>query len=253
MFHKNRGWLFRKTWPVTHCVVTNFTVTLWYIFFHWCNRTTVIGKKNVPYQDNTLLLSNHQSMVDSFLVGLSAVYPASVRRPSLLPWNPAAEENFYSNPVLAWFSDNWKCIPVKEGRKDVRAIFKMAEALKTGIMTLFPEGTRSRDGTIRQGRAGAGYLILETKATVVPVCIDGMDKVLPIGSTFPRMFKRIYVYYGEPLDFSDYFEGKRSKEKAQKVMEIVMERIREMQGELKEFQHGGQVLKQEDGFTASTP
>ncbi|MFQ5770625.1 MAG: lysophospholipid acyltransferase family protein [bacterium] len=227
------SWLFKFTWPVTHYIITNLSVTIGYVFFHFLNRTRVIGKKNVPQQPNTLLLSNHQSMIDSFLVGLFAFYPMSLIRPCVIPWNPAAEENFYRTPILAWMADNWKCIPIKKGRKDVGAIFKMAEALKIGTMTLFPEGTRSRDGSIGKARGGAGMLILETHPTVIPVCIDGMDKLLPIGSIFPRPFKKIYVYYGKPLDLSAFYGKEKTKEVAQEIMNRVMDAIQTMHAEIK--------------------
>src|SRR6266702_3651837 len=105
-----RGRLFQLLWPVTSYLVTNVTVTFFWLLFFVLNRTTVIGRKHVGEQRNTLLLSNHQSMLDSFLVGLGAFYPQSWIRPHLIPWNPAAAENFYRTPILAWLADNWKCI-----------------------------------------------------------------------------------------------------------------------------------------------
>lgn len=228
---KKRGWLSRRIWPISHYLVTNLTVTLGFIFFRIFNRTTVIGRENVPRRSNTLLLSNHQSMVDSFLVGLCAYYPISLIRPSLIPWNPAAEENFFRTPILAWLADNWKCIPVKKGRKDVGLISKMAAALQTSPLTLFPEGTRSRDGSIGKARGGAGLLILETRPTVIPVRIDGMHRVLPIGSIVPRIFKRIYVHYGRPLDLTEFYDEKKNKEAAEAIMARVMEAIRSLGNE----------------------
>jgi 1-acyl-sn-glycerol-3-phosphate acyltransferase len=174
-------------------------------------------------------------MIDSFLVGLCAYYPVLLIRPSLMPWNPAAEENFYKNTLLAWFADNWKCIPIRKGRKDFGAIFKVAEGLRTSPVTFFPEGTRSRTGEIGRGRAGTGFLVMETWPVVVPVCIDGMDKVLPIGSSFPRFFKRIYISFGRPLDLSE-FEGRKSnKETAQEVIDKVMETIRALKIEIEKM------------------
>src|SRR5947209_13117963 len=116
-----RGKLFHLLWPVTSYVVTNVTVTLFWLVFFVLNRTVVIGRRNVGEEPNTLLLSNHQSMLDSFLVGLAAFYPQSWLKPHLIPWNPAAAENFYKNPLLAWLADNWKCIWVREGRHDLHA------------------------------------------------------------------------------------------------------------------------------------
>jgi 1-acyl-sn-glycerol-3-phosphate acyltransferase len=223
--HAHRSRLFQLFWPVMHYLIANLFGAASYVFFHILNRTIVIGKGNIPHQPRTLLLSNHQSMIDSFLIGVCAYCPAAFLRPFLIPWNPAAEENFYRNPILSWLADHWKCIPIKRGRKDLKAISKMAEGLRTSPLILFPEGTRSRSGHIGQGRLGAGLLILETWPTVIPVCIDGMDKVLPIGSFFPRIFKRIYVAYGQPLAFRE-FQGKRKcKETAQALMNKTMEAI----------------------------
>src|SRR5881398_3949115 len=58
-----RGRLFHLFWPVTSYVVTNVTVTLFWLVFFVFNRTVVIGRRNVGEERNTLLLSNHQSML----------------------------------------------------------------------------------------------------------------------------------------------------------------------------------------------
>ena len=233
--HSHRRLPSRLLWPVTQYFITSLSVTLSYIYFRLLNNTTVIGKRNVPRRPNTLLLSNHQTMIDSFLVGLCAYYPVLLIRPSLMPWNPAAEENFYRNTILAWFADNWKCIPIRKGRKDFKAILKVAEGLRTSPVTFFPEGTRSRTGEIGRGRAGTGFLVLETWPAVVPVCIDGMDKVLPIGSSFPRFFKRIYIYFGRPVDLSEFKGRKNNKETAQEVIDKVMEAIRALKIEIQKM------------------
>ena len=233
--HSHRTALFRLFWPVTHYLITHLFGTLSYIYFHVLNRTIVIGKNNIPRHPGTLLLSNHQSMIDSFLIGLCAYYPASLFRPFLMPWNPAAEENFYRNPILAWLADNWKCIPIRKGRKDFRVIFKMSEALGTSPLILFPEGTRSRTGKIGRGRLGAGFVVLETWPDVIPVCIDGMDKVLPIGSSIPRFFKRIYISYGRPLALREFMGKEKNKRTAKALMSKVMEAIKGLHGGIQEM------------------
>jgi 1-acyl-sn-glycerol-3-phosphate acyltransferase len=228
-----RGRLFQLLWPVTSYLVTNLTVTLLWVLFFVLNRTTVIGRKNVGAERNTLLLSNHQSMLDSFVVGLGAFYPQSWLRPHLIPWNPAAAENFYRTRVLAWLADNWKCIWVREGRRDLHALHRMIEVLPRGVMTLFPEGTRSRDGTVGPGQPGAGLLILATRARVIPVAIEGMRDVLPIGCYVPRVFKRIYVTYGPPVDYADFLALPRTRETAQALIDRVMAAIRVQHGEIR--------------------
>ena len=228
-----RGRLFRLLWPLTHYLVTNLTVTLFWIFFFVLNRTRVYGREHVGTARNTLLLSNHQSMIDSFLVGLVAYYPRSWWRPYLIPWNPAAVENFYRNPVLAWLADQWKCIPVRPGRRDLHALRRMIEVLPRGVMTLFPEGTRTRTGAVGPGRPGAGLLILATRPRVIPVAIEGMRDVLPIGRARPRLFRRIDVMYGPPVDYAEFLDWPRDRATAQALVDKVMERIRAQHAELR--------------------
>src|SRR2546430_17011259 len=80
----------------------------------------------------------------------------------------------------------------------------MIQVLPHGVMTLFPEGTRSRDGAVGPGRPGPGLLILATRPRVVPVAIDGMRAVLPIGRYLPRVFQRVAVSFGSPVDCTDF-------------------------------------------------
>src|SRR2546421_8974622 len=220
-----RGRLFRLLWPMTSYLVTNLTVTAFWVLFFVLNRTRVLGRKNVGTEPNTLLLSNHQSMLDSFLVGLAAFYPRSLIQRRLLPWNPAAAENFYRTPILAWLADNWKCIWVQPGRHDLHALHRMIQVLPSSVMTLFPEGTRTRDGSVGRGQAGTGLLILATRARGIPVAIEGMREGLPIGSSVPRGFKRIRVTYGPPVDYADFLAPLRTRETAQALIDRVMAAI----------------------------
>jgi len=232
----HRGKLFNFLWPFTRYLITMITVTVGAVYLLVFNRFRVIGRRNVPDRPNTLLLSNHQSMLDSFAIGIGAYFPQGWWKPYLLPWNPAASENFYRTPILAWFVDQLKCIPVREGRRDLKALYRSMAALREATMILFPEGTRSRDGTVKRGRPGAGLMILGTEPTVIPVAIDGMRDVLPIGAMFLRPFKRITISYGEPFDYSAYVGRPRSKETAQELVDEIMDAIRR---QLDEIRSGG--------------
>ena len=101
-----RGPVFHFFWPLTRYLTVHITALLLGLVFYVLNRATVIGRGNVPRERNTLLLSNHQTMIDSFLIGISAYYPQSLIKPFVMPWNPAAEENFYRTPILAFLAVN---------------------------------------------------------------------------------------------------------------------------------------------------
>jgi 1-acyl-sn-glycerol-3-phosphate acyltransferase len=160
------------------------------------------------------------------LLVFTAFVPREIIQPSLLPWHPAAEENFFRNRFYAWVFTMLKCIPVRPGRRDLKAINRSTRALEEGTMILFPEGTRSRDGSIGRVRPGAGLVLLGTGATVIPVTITGMDRVLPIGALIPRVGNRVSVYFGRPIDYSDLADQPRSRETAQRVVDRVMDRVR---------------------------
>lgn len=219
-------------WTVVSYVFTNVTAGMLWVFLFVLNRTRVFGREHVRHvPPNTVLVSNHQSMIDSFLIGVSAFYPRSWLRPHLLPWNAAAHENFFEPWWLGVLSNLWKCIPVREGRRDLVALKRMMEVMPRGVMTLFPEGTRTRTGAVGEARGGAGMLVLMMNSTVIPVAIDGMQDVLPVGTPWPRLFKRIYIAFGSPVAYDD-LSGERSKENAQALANRVMDRVRALHHEI---------------------
>jgi len=74
---------------------------------------------------------------------------------------------------------------------------------------------------------------MSARPKVIPVAIDGMEQVLPIGSYFPRFFKHIYVSYGPPFDYSDFLGKPRAKETCQELVDRVMAQIRRQHQELR--------------------
>ena len=229
------GWLENILWHVTSYFVTNITMILLWFFFFVLNRVTVIGREFVGGEPNTLLLSNHQSMIDSIPLGIAAFYPKSWIKPWLVPWHPAARENFFKNRLIAWYATHTRCIPVKPGRRDVHAIHKMIEVLPNGSIILFPEGTRSRSGDVGTGRPGAGLVALATHPQIIPVAIDGMQDILPIGEKRPKIGQRIYIRFGAPVDYSELIDEPRTKETAQALVDKVMVAIREQHEEIRQM------------------
>ena len=64
---------------------------------------------------------------------------------------------------------------------------------------MFPEGTRSSDGEVGEFQRGFWLIMKKSKATLLPVGIDGAFDVYPIGSK-PKLFGRIEVAAGEAID-----------------------------------------------------
>ena len=99
-------------------------------------------------------------------------------------------------------------------------------------MLLFPEGTRSRDGRLREGKAGVGIIVALSGVKVVPAYIKGSEEVLPRDSKRLR-FKKVIVSFGKPIDFTGMIEENRgNKDLYSDISKRIMERIAELKEEL---------------------
>ncbi len=73
------------------------------------------------------------------------------------------------------------------------------------MLLAYPEGTRSPTGALQEAKDGIGQLALRTGALVLPVGINGADRVWPKGSRIPLPFprRRVVVRFGEPFRVAD--------------------------------------------------
>lgn len=175
----------------------------------------VEGWENVP-TGACLFASNHQSMVDPPLLG------------SCLPREISyiARRTLFYNPLFGAVIRACNSIPVDRGEADVGAIRAALGALadNQGLL-IFPEGTRSFDGVIKEPKAGAGLLACKSGVPVVPIHIRGARDILPRGAYFPVGTARLRVRFGKPLLPADYDPGAgapgRSLEASRRILEAI--------------------------------
>lgn len=127
-----------------------------------------IGHK--PY----VVIANHESTADPFLL-------------SWLPWDMrwVAKEELFKTPLTGWAMRWGGDIPLRRGDRDsVR--WTMAEcerAIEAGIsVMMFPEGTRTRDGSLLPFKDGAFQLAIRMGVPVLPVALAGTYAMRPKGS-----------------------------------------------------------------------
>jgi 1-acyl-sn-glycerol-3-phosphate acyltransferase len=122
-----------------------------------------------------------------------------------------------------------------------RAIKECVERLKKGeILIMYPEGTRSKDGKIHEGKPGIAKIYLETGVPILPVAIKGNFEIMPVGKSFPKFKKIVKINVGKPLEFKKELEIGRNlspqspeyKEICQRITQRVMEEIRKLFEEL---------------------
>ena len=95
---------------------------------------------------------------------------------------------------------------------------------------MFPEGTRSRDGSLQEARAGIGMIVAKAKVPVLPMRIFGTERALPRGASFPRP-AQVKVVFGEPVEFRvpEELSGEELRAFYLKIGQEIMGRIAALQ------------------------
>jgi 1-acyl-sn-glycerol-3-phosphate acyltransferase len=120
--------------------------------------------------------------------------------------------------------------PVRRGEPDRAALRTAIDLLAQGyIVAIFPEGTRSPDGRIYPAERGFGLIARQSGAPIVPVAIEGTERILPKGSkTFHR--HPVTITIGKPFTMAAALEGLSvaRRDTLDTIGRITMERIRSL-------------------------
>lgn len=213
----------------------------------WIHHSTkhlrhVYGLERLPVLDPTksyVLVSNHRSFFDLYVV-MSELVRRGLHHRIVFP---VRSTFFYTNPlglfvngVMSFFA---MYPPIfREKRQavlNVPSLGELAWLLERGgcFAGLHPEGTRKRDDdpyTFLPAQRGVGRVIHDSRATVIPVFVNGLinDLYRQVRSNFDRTGKKIVVVFGEPIDFSDLYAQRGTP----KVHQAVADRTLEVIGQL---------------------
>ena len=107
-------------------------------------------------------------------------------------------------PVVGWVAAHGGVHPVDRGTADVEA-FRLAQRIldEGHVLFVFPEGTRSPDGSLQEARDGLALLALRTGAPIVPIGISGSNRVWPKGQKLPHPGGRVTIRVGRPFRPAD--------------------------------------------------
>jgi 1-acyl-sn-glycerol-3-phosphate acyltransferase len=197
---------------------------------YWMTRWTILiflklfcglkyRRREMIPQDSCIIASNHVSYYDPLSVGLGTAGKLGY----------IAKEELYENKIMGTFLKILASIPINREGVDKSAIKKALGYLSADTYVgIFPEGTRSQDGELQEGKNGAALLSVLSGKPIVPAAIIGTKDVKFF--KFPPKMNRIIVLYGHPI-YPDQFEGSK-KEKIEKITEHLLEAIRELKKEL---------------------
>jgi len=171
-------------------------------------RPWVVGLEYVPKTGPAIIVCNHLSFVDSVFL------PLMVDRQMAF----LAKSDYFTGRGLKgffvrFFMTSAGQLPIDRsgGKASEASLNSGLQVLSEGkVLGIYPEGTRSPDGRMFRGRTGVARMILEAHVPVIPVAVIDTQKVMPLGSSFPKVHK-VGVVIGKPLDFSRFqgMEGDR--------------------------------------------
>jgi 1-acyl-sn-glycerol-3-phosphate acyltransferase len=182
----------------------------------------VRGAEHVPASGPALIVSNHQSILDPPVIGGAA------RRQIYF----LAKAELFRIPMFGSLIRALHARPVRREGSDPGALRTAAQLLGEGkALLVFPEGTRSLNGRLGEGKPGVGMLAVTSGAPVVPVYVSGTLEALPKGSAWPRR-SQVSVSFGPAL----HFKPRNGAGHKERYREAAMEMMRGI-AELKEQQH----------------
>ena len=192
-------------------------LTTWFVNLYW--RTKVYGIENIPPAGPFVVVANHASFLDPYLID----WASKERELYFL-----AKEELFRNPFIGYFLTQCNAIPVRRGVIDEAAIKKFHEILGEGKpMGIFPEGTRTLTGETQPGKKGAGMLVYNARVPVLAAYIAGTFECFPKGKTWPRPGKTSIIF-GPVIPMEDLYREKAEKATYRKITERLMENIAQL-------------------------
>jgi len=180
-------------WILKHIVVGPWLRVLF--------RPWVEGLDNVPDKGAAILASNHLSFSDSFFL------PLVVPRPITF----LAKSDYFTGKGIKGFFTKMFFAGVGQVPVDRSGGRASEAALRTGLRILgegsllgiYPEGTRSPNGTLYRGKTGVARMAMEAKVPIIPAAMINTYEIQPPGQVRPSI-RRVGIRLGRPLDFSRY-------------------------------------------------
>jgi 1-acyl-sn-glycerol-3-phosphate acyltransferase len=163
----------------------------------------VVSRERLEPGRTYVLMSNHQSVFDIFALFRGVDHPLRMVAKRVLFWIP----------VLGW--SMWMCgfIPIDRSNREraIKSLDRAARKIRSGVSVLvFPEGTRSRDGTLQPFKKGGFMLALKAGVPVVPVVVLGTDEIMEKGS-LKVGHAEVEVRIGRPIEIHGRGAGSRDR------------------------------------------
>jgi len=187
-----------------------------YVFPFWT--TTVRNRERIRNDRAYVIVSNHQSLLD--ILVLFRLYRH-------FKW--VSKEEIFRVPFIGWNMSMNRYIAIRRGDKNdaVRMMAACGDALESGSsIMIFPEGTRSLDGELREFRHGAFTLALRHRVPILPIVLDGTLDALPKHGVTLRHSADIVIQVLEPIPVDGFADVDALRDHVRSVMDETLHRLR---------------------------
>ncbi|NCO23844.1 MAG: 1-acyl-sn-glycerol-3-phosphate acyltransferase [bacterium] len=171
-----------------YIIIKSFSLIIFKLIF----RLKIIGRENIPKTGPFVIVANHSSLLDGFVL-VSSVKPK-------ITFMSAAY--LFKMPFVGNILRGVGAIPVQGKGNDIKLIKNAMKVLQAGgVLGIFPEGRITNEKDDFSAKAGAAYLAVKADVPIIPMAIKGAGKALPVGAKFPKL-NRIKVKIGKLISGS---------------------------------------------------
>jgi 1-acyl-sn-glycerol-3-phosphate acyltransferase len=133
-----------------------------------------------------------------------------------------AKSETWDNPLFSFLFNTYKAIPINRSGAYRDTFIQVRQAIDNGFyVAIAPEGSRSKDGILRKGKAGIIQLALEANSPILPVGHFGGQKIWKNLKHFKRT--QFQVKTGQP--FRIKYEGRPGRIEREQILDEVMGQI----------------------------
>ena len=149
----------------------------------FCDPLTIEGSEEaMRFRGPALIIANHSSHFDTPAV--LNVLPSQLRERTAIA---AAADRFYrANMRTWWFSLFWNTFPIQRGGGKAALDYPMWLLQHGWSILIFPEGGRFKPGQVKRFHHGPAIMAMMAKVPVLPVYMEGLDKIMPKGQRNPQ-------------------------------------------------------------------
>jgi 1-acyl-sn-glycerol-3-phosphate acyltransferase len=181
------------------------------VLLHTLARINFVGAENVPSTGGVLLVTNHMSRFDTLLLALT---------PTRRDITALVADKYKKNLLFLVVLNMAGIIWLDRTKADFGAFRVAVEALKHGYcIGIAPEGTRSTDARLAEGKPGAVLLALKAEVPIVPVGLANTDSLVPNMRRLKR--SEVTLHYGKPFTLPPLERGNRDEQMQAHTEEIM--------------------------------